>query len=103
MPKSGEENPRNIVFTVQDRGLSIAKEYGWNIHEFFDAAKGDSKKRRNPFALGYKGIGMVGYLHLAEGIEVVSQDTNHTGTIYRFWIYRGTDENGKKARYYDNL
>jgi hypothetical protein len=87
----------DLMFVIQDRGLSIAKDYDWDIIKFLNAEKGTSAKKGNPDAIGWKGVGMFNYLSLADKIEVVSQDSDHRGCIYRFWIRWVIDTDGKKV------
>ena len=44
---------------------------------------------------------MIQYLQLANKIEIVSQDTDHKGCIYRFYIYWGIKD-GKKFPYFSH-
>jgi hypothetical protein len=89
IPSKKEREKDNVVCVLKDNGLSIAKDYDYDINKFIKAAKGTSPKRKNPWSRGRKGVGMFQFLRLADRIEIVSQDTEHKGLIYRFEIYWG--------------
>lgn len=94
-----DDRSDDIVFMGQDHGLSTAKDYDYNINKFISAAKGTSTKREHPWSSGRKGVGMFQFLQLANKIEIVSQDTDHKGCIYRFYIYWGLKD-GKKFPFF---
>ncbi len=79
---------------LQDSGLSIAKDYDYDLMEFISAKKAKSKKTKLQGTAGHKGIAMYVYLKAANRIEIVSMDRDHKGLIYRFYMYWETDEDG---------
>ncbi len=58
IPSRREREKSNIVCILKDKGLSIAKDYDYDINKFIKAAKGTSTKRKNPWSRGRKGVGM---------------------------------------------
>lgn len=85
-----------ILWSIQDSGRSIAKEYDYKIARFLDAKKAESLKEENPYSCGHKGLGMSLYFLLSNRMEVVSQDSLHDGVIHRFQIYSEKNEKGKE-------
>jgi hypothetical protein len=102
IPSKKEREKDKCVCVVIDHGLSIAKDYGYDIYKFLKAAKGTSTKRENPWSRGRKGVGMFQFLRLADRIEIVSQDTYNKKLIYRFYIYWGFKK-GKKFPYFSEV
>src|SRR4051812_2191528 len=62
IPSKKEREKDNIVCVLKDKGLSIAKDYDYDINKFIKAAKGTSTKRKNPWSRGRKGVGMFQFL-----------------------------------------
>ena len=46
IPSKKEREKDNIVCVLKDKGLSIAKDYDYDINKFIKAAKGTSTKRK---------------------------------------------------------
>jgi hypothetical protein len=55
---------------LQDSGLSIAKDYNYDIIEFISAKKAKSKKTRLQGTAGHKGIAMYVYQKLHVGLKL---------------------------------
>lgn len=102
IPSKKEREKDNVVCIVKDKGLSIAKDYDYDINKFTKAAKGTSTKRKNPWSRGRKGVGMFQFLRLADRIEIVSQDTDHKSCIYRFDIHWG-EKKEKKFPFFSDV
>jgi hypothetical protein len=96
IPSKKEREKENVVCVIKDKGLSIAKDYDYDvINKFIKAAKGTSTKRKNPWSRGRKGVGMFQFLRLANRIEIVSQDSYHKSLIYKFDIHWGMKKEKK--------
>ena len=102
IPPKKEREKDKVFCELKDNGLSIAKDYDYDINKFIKAAKGTSTKRKNPWSRGRKGVGMFQFLRLADKIEIVSQDTDQKSLIYRFDIYWGL-KNGKKFPFFSDV
>ena len=45
-----------ILWSIQDSGLAIAKDYDWDLRRFLDARKALSEKSRNRYSRGLRGL-----------------------------------------------
>lgn len=88
-----------LVLAVADKGLSLVKDYDFDIFKFINAPKGTSTKKRNPFASGYKGIAMSAYLMLANRVRLVTADRTKKNMLYGMFMYWGL-QNGERVPFY---
>lgn len=92
---SGQDEGNNTGLVIMDNGLSICKDYNYNIIKFIRAAKGKSPKSAHPYSIGRKGVGMFQLLQVAKKIRVVTCDLKNNGCIYTFNIFIAK-RNGKE-------